>query len=107
LRKTALALHDTQHEIKNYKVYQSAVKSGISPNDYLGSDPHSTFNSEHDKQHSLIATTRLGAGSALPEFINTKALNSPTPAAKTQAGASMAEQIKAEKLRRQQAGKTP
>jgi hypothetical protein len=107
LRKTALALHDTQHEIKNYKVYQSAVKSGISPNDYIGSDPHSAFNNEHDKQHSLIATTRLNAGSALPEFINPKALNSPTPAATPGAGMSMAEKIRAEKLRRQQTNKTP
>jgi len=107
LRKTALALHDTQHEIKNYKVYQSAVKSGISPNDYLGSDPQTSFNNEHDKQHSLIATTRLGAGSSLPEFINIKALNSPTPAATPGAGMSMAEKIKAEKLRRQQTSQTP
>jgi hypothetical protein len=107
LRKTALALHDTQHEIKNYKVYQSAIKGGISPNDYIGSEPHSTFNTEHANQHIKIATTRLGAGVSLPETLSTKAVNSPSP--KPAAGKSVADQVRerAEQIRKQKASQIP
>lgn len=100
LRKTALALHDTQHEIKNLKVYKSAIKGGIAPDDYLGSDPHKMFNDEHANQHTLLATTRLGAGSQLPDFLSVSSINSLTPKPAQAPESSMRDRVKAERAKR-------
>jgi hypothetical protein len=105
LRKTALALHDTQHELKNYTVYQSAIKNNIRPEEYVVSDPFRTFNDEHQRQHTLLATTRLGPGAKLPDFLDSSTVSakSPTPASRSgssqPSGSSMAERIRAEKAR--------
>jgi hypothetical protein len=104
LRKTALALHENSHEIKNYSVYTAALDNGITPNKYVGSDPYVEFNRNHSEQHRKIATTRLGASSSLPDAVKNEVINAPTPKPKPQ-GKSVADQVRerAEQIRKQKA----
>jgi hypothetical protein len=109
LRKTALALHENSHEIKNYSVYTDALDNGISPNKYIGSDPYAAFNKAHSDEHTRIATTRLGASASLPESLKPEAVNPPSPKPKPAGGKSVAEQVRerAEQIRKQKASQTP
>lgn len=105
LRKTALALHDTQHELKNYEVYRSAIKNDVRPEDYVFSDPFRTFNDQHQRQHTLLATTRLGPGAKLPDFLNSSSVRNPSPkptsGSPQSSGSSMADRIRAERARQE------
>lgn len=55
-RKVALMLHDSQYHVDQYKNYNKARKSGVSADDFLVSPENETFQKEHNRLKTQIAT---------------------------------------------------